>query len=683
MKITSIVIRNFRGLANIETELGDLATVIVGPNAVGKTTFLEAIRLTRCLLSPRFPQEQGDVLTQMGAMSPHTRLFQYSSLVSDLTKPLEIKLSIALTDGEIQLLGANGGRLALLHVRNASAVPASQDDLALIQYLSTPQGQQIQATAQQQINEEFKKLAENKTLVIHLIVDGARQQVRGDNLFSQEALQLLESLSPPARAYISYFPADRAMPMGETNIQIGSADSQQQMLSHLSQPGLKYQRLKQFIINQTLLSKEAQENLQKDFALIFKSLLVGKVLKEFRINEYGLLSVIIEEEATGKSFDIDQMSSGEKGLILQFLLMRRALQKGGVALIDEPELHLNPAVCRQLLPFIVQNISEFNEVQTIICTHSPDILADAFEDQKCRLLHLRSSTDISPVYPQDKAELFEALRRLGATTSDVLVWRGTVFVEGPHDVDILEASFPNRVTGYKLAPLKGRQEIEKEIKTVQKAEIDGKLNTKQLFIFDRDEAPTGLANSNLVKILQWDRYCLENYLLDADSIYDVCQQLPLKKPPESRGKLRQVMKDLAFEQLKALAAREVYKTLEPDNPGWRPSEIEMRNSFAEIAEVLVERLMKIKDEVGAIDRESWKIQFVERCDSKYTELKSLWEEKWQIECDGKRVLSQLHRSFEPKVSLLELKRRIGIRMSEQGAENWRIVDSFLGTLLSS
>lgn len=295
---------------------------------------------------------------------------------------------------------------------------------------------------------------------------------------------------------------------------------------------------------------------------------------------------------------------------------------------------------------------------------------------------MRSSTDISPVY-QDKAELFEALRRLGATTSDVLVWRGTIFVEGPHDVGILEAAFPNRVTGYKLAPLKGRQEIEKEIKTVQKAETEGKLNTKQLFIFDRDEAPTGLTNSTLVKILQWDRYCLENYLLDADSIYDVCQQLPLKKPPESRGKLRQLMKDLAFEQLRPLAAREVYKTLEPDNPGWRPSEIETRNSFAEIAEALVERLIKIKDEVAAIDRESWKTQFVERCNSKYTELMSLWEEKWQNECDGKTVLVQLHRSFEPKISLLELKRRIGIRMSEQGAENWRIVDSFLGTLLSS
>jgi predicted ATPase len=683
MKIKSIVIRNFRGLENIETEIGDLVSVIVGPNAVGKTTFLEAIRLARCLLSPRFQVEQDDVLTQIGALSPHTRLLQYSSLVSDMSKPLEIQMSIALNDSEIGILTGNAGRLALLHVRSTSAVPATQNDLGLIQYLSSPQGQQILASANGTIAEELGKLSEKKVLTIHLVVDGKNQELHGVNLFSQEALQLLEGVLPPSVAYISYFPADRAMPMGETNIQIGSADSQQQTLSHLSQPSLKYQRLKQFIINQTLLSKEAQTNLRDDFNLIFKSLLVGKTLKEFRVTEYGLLSVVIEEEATGKSFDIDQMSSGEKGLILQFLLMRRAIRNGGIALIDEPELHLNPAVCRQLLPFIVANISEFNDIQAIICTHSPEILADAFEDQRCRLFHLRSSTDISPVYPQDKTELFEALRRLGATTSDVLVWRGSLFVEGPHDVDILEAAFPNRVSGYKLTPLKGRQEIEKEIRTLQKAETEGKLNTRQLFIFDHDGAPTNLGNSELVKILQWDRYCLENYLLDPDSIYDVCQQAGFKHPPESRGKLRQMMKNMAFEQLRALAGRQIYEALEPENSGWRPKETGACENFSQMAEVLISRLLSIQHEVSKLDKEPWKHQFVKACESKYEELKALWEEKWESESDGKRVLMQLHRGFETNVSLVEFKRRIAIRMSEQPSETWRIVDNFLAALVSS
>jgi len=56
----------------------------------------------------------------------------------------------------------------------------------------------------------------------------------------------------------------------------------------------------------------------------------------------------------GKDFDIDGMSSGEKGLILTFLIISQSIKRGGIILLDEPELHLNPAVCRLLLPFLVE-----------------------------------------------------------------------------------------------------------------------------------------------------------------------------------------------------------------------------------------------------------------------------------------------------------------------------------------
>jgi predicted ATP-dependent endonuclease of OLD family len=122
MKLRSIAIRNFRGLSNLETEFGELASVIVGPNAMGKTTFLEAIRLTRCLLAPRYINEQGEMLTQIGALSPHTGLLQYSSLVSDDSKQLEVQLDISLNDNEVTAAEQNIPRLALLHVRDTLGV---------------------------------------------------------------------------------------------------------------------------------------------------------------------------------------------------------------------------------------------------------------------------------------------------------------------------------------------------------------------------------------------------------------------------------------------------------------------------------------------------------------------------------------------------------------------------------
>src|SRR4029077_1036784 len=101
------------------------------------------------------------------------------------------------------------------------------------------------------------------------------------------------------------------------------------------------------------------------------------------LNDFGLLSVQIRDLATDRTFDIDSMSSGEKGLILMFLLIGRSLADGGIVLIDEPELHLNPAVCKLLLPFLIEEYLKPKKVQAIICSHSPEILGVAFDRADC------------------------------------------------------------------------------------------------------------------------------------------------------------------------------------------------------------------------------------------------------------------------------------------------------------
>ena len=50
MYMTRIRIRNFRGLEDIEFSPGTGVNLLTGPNAVGKTSILEAIRLTKHFL---------------------------------------------------------------------------------------------------------------------------------------------------------------------------------------------------------------------------------------------------------------------------------------------------------------------------------------------------------------------------------------------------------------------------------------------------------------------------------------------------------------------------------------------------------------------------------------------------------------------------------------------------------
>ena len=50
MKILELKILNFRGLQSIQLDLDKACNVIIGPNAIGKTSILEAVRLAKGLL---------------------------------------------------------------------------------------------------------------------------------------------------------------------------------------------------------------------------------------------------------------------------------------------------------------------------------------------------------------------------------------------------------------------------------------------------------------------------------------------------------------------------------------------------------------------------------------------------------------------------------------------------------
>ena len=76
---------------------------------------------------------------------------------------------------------------------------------------------------------------------------------------------------------------------------------------------------------------------------------------------------------------------------------------------------------------------------------------------------------------------------------------------------------------YRLQDLGGRHNVEKEIAILQHAEAAGKDVLPRYFIFDRDETRTNLKSSKNVRLHQWDRRCLENYLADVDVLADILQ----------------------------------------------------------------------------------------------------------------------------------------------------------------
>jgi predicted ATPase len=684
LHLRHLSIHNFRALEGIEVDFQSGINVIVGPNAVGKTTIMEAVRLSKALLAPRSGQEQTQVLHSLGASSPHVaqRIFM-DVLARDMSRPVSIATTYTLHEDEIQFLRDNRQQIASTAVQSqlgqVFASPA-----AIIQHLSSDAGRKQLEEAESAIHNAVEGVARTNSCELVLTIDPRTMRLSGNDALQQLLIGVLDQRLPPYQAAFSYFPADRAFPSGEQPIQIGSQDTPAQLESHNSQPQLKFSRLKHSIITSLIQDEKSRAALETDFRQIFERLLTGRSFSSVGIRpELGLVSIKVQDDATGAIFDLDGMSSGEKGVIMTFFLIARSIADHGMILFDEPELHLNPAVCRDILSFMFESYVIPKDMQVILCTHSPEILSSALDIPKCSLFHLRSPSLITPVRPKDTDEVAVALRLLGASELDNLMYRGLLFVEGDDDMEILQAGFPDQLSRIKVAQLGGRREIERHIAQLQSAEARGADLTRTALIFDRDTSPTGLKSSQQVRVAQWDRYCIENYLLDADTLVDFFKSGEyVAQPVPNIGEVQQLLKRLAFVQIDALAARQVYASYGYPNVGIRSSELDSRNTSA-IADALCTRLMEARTTFASINIATWRQQFITDASERANALKKEWQARWLDLCNGKQVFVELQRALGIRMNLRKFKKLIVQEMRARRTVDHAAMASVLRTLFSS
>jgi predicted ATPase len=683
MFISHVAIKNFRALEDIDCPFGPRINVIVGPNAMGKTTILQAIRLTKALLAPRTQNEINQVLISIGAASPHfpQHVFVHT-LAREQAKDIEIRCTFSLSETEIATLKPAKTAIAQSIVITEQGLSFS-NPATLIPFLQSPGTlARIEGTSKL-IEERLNRLATEKTIML-----GLRMQP-GGILSAYDPLtgpmfNLLDQRNPPSLSLFSYFPADRALPMGEAQLQMGGQDAQLQLEAHNSQPQLKYQRLKNIIINALVLQDDNKENtVQSEFEAIFRGLLRGRRIKSVGVSNLGLLSVMTEEIATGRLIELDSLSSGEKNIALTFLLVSRSVADGGVALFDEPELHLNPAVSRDLLSFMMQKYSKPREIQFLMCTHSPEILSGAYADEECTLLHLKAPSNITRIGKRALDEYANALQQLGTSVVESLLYEATVIVEGADDVQFLNLGFSEIVKKYYVTDRGGRREVEKTIAKLQELEARGDRVSPIYLIFDKDEAPSDLKSSQAVRVLQWPRRCIENFMLDTDVITELLKDPNLTLAPvQNEGEVRRRMQELAFRQLDAVAARDAYRGLGYLDASLRADDLK-GVSIEELAAALFRRMSAARQSLPNNTEAAWIGDFVGKTKALKDELVITWEAKWQELCDGKRLLSDLHKASRLRASEATFKTRIIERMRDAKADSWRLAESVLKEFFSA
>ena len=676
--------QNFKSLEKVQVEFQSGVNLIVGPNAVGKTTVLDAIRFVKALLVPRTNNETFQTLLSLGATTHFDRMkIICESLAANPSEQISIHCVFKLHESELQRLQSAIPRIAENTLRKQ--MNFGTDLSGWINFISNFQGISLLKQFVGTVTQEVETLNRSGGLLkLGVTITPKTGQIEPDDPSAPAIFAFFEDQLPPRLTHFSYFPADRALPRGEQQIQIGSQDAGQTLESHSSQAELKYSRIKNLIFNSLLNGDAGRKEISDDFSSIFNSVLKGRVLAQnaFGVNDHGQFSIRISDLANSRTFDIDHMSSGEKSLILTFLVIKRSVVDNGMILLDEPELHLNPAVCGDVLHFLADECVRPKSLQVIGCTHSPEIVAAAFGRDDCHIYHLESGTSFVRVRREDDAEISDALTSLGTTEAETLLYPSTLFVEGVSDVDILEAGYSDLLRRRNVKDLGGRGEVENSIKTLQTKERAGKTISSKYFLFDKDRMPTDLKSTPLVRLKQLPRRCIENYLLDIDALDHVLNEqgaCAISSPSLSR--LEGVVKGIALSQLDGIAIREVYG-LEPFNSvGVRSTDIQ-RATVRQAADVISEQISAAKIRFHSFDATSWKEDFVVNVAKYVNTCRNEWEENWATLCDGKQVFDDLRRQLKIRVPLPLLKTRLIREMKIRRSVGWIELQAVLIELFS-
>ncbi len=681
MYISKLIVRNFKGIRNVSMDLSGKINVIIGPNAVGKTTILESIRLSKALLIPRTQNETLQTLLSLGAASPHNPQSLIPTAIANRNDAaISIEYSIILSDAEVVQINALREQV-VYQLALAQSGASNLNPSQVAAFAASERGKAVFSHARNQVDLALSGVSANKILSLSMTIDPSSSQINSSSIVHQVMFTVLERNLPVQKTLFSFYPADRAMPIGEQPVQLGVADAGNQLESYNSQPQLKYQRLKNLIFN-TALQPNRMNYLENQFQSIFSNILRNKKLDSIGINRFGMLEIMIEDTVSGAKFNIDNLSSGEKGLLLTLLTLSIEMESGGIVLMDEPELHLNQTVCRDLLEYMKREFADTRNLQIIMCTHSPGILAGVFEKADCSLFHLRSGENIVRVKSTDRQELKDVLHKLGSSESEPLLYKGIMYVEGVDDLDVIEAGFSDLTNRFLIKQSQGRGRITQAIMELQESEKRGDSTGVHLFVFDNDGVSTTLSSTQNVKVLQLKRYCIENYLLDADAIMEVLRGNKAVHSYKTSQDLRDELKRMAFTQISNRAFENIRKDFGIEKFGFDVKGLrglDVPDILQRVKEQIEMNQHLAAELAGRIH--AGEIESAMR--GERASIEKEWETKWQDLANGKFVFQDLIQSVKVGSDKSSFKRQIIREMRNQKSDAYDVLKGELSGLFFS
>ena len=288
--------------------------------------------------------------------------------------------------------------------------------------------------------------------------------------------------------------------------------------------------VKELLSEKAGMDNAAASGLIETLKELFITFFPGKEFIGPRPTKDGRLEFPVKT-GNGNLHDLDELSADEKEILYGYLRIRSSAPKNSIILLDEPELHLNPRLIRNLPEFYRKHLGQALNNQIWLVTHSDALLREAVGKPGFSVFHM------SPCGADTKHGQLKELRAsedldiaMADLVGDLAAYRpnGTaILFEGGGDSDfdqsIVARLFPKEVSGINLLSGSNKTRVEALHDVLNRAYSKGDLPIRFFAIVDRDTDTT--ITTKGLRRYSWDVYHIENYLLEARFVCDVINSL--------------------------------------------------------------------------------------------------------------------------------------------------------------
>ncbi len=379
MKIRSIHIQNFRSLQKLDMDdVGDIV-ILVGANSSGKTNIIDALTLFFNELTPEIQRNIGSIP-------------DYTWFDRDATIPITFDMTIELNKEDADTIFPKE--------TPSDFIIETGNIIRLVRRIEGQPNAAMWTTELVEVN--------------YRIIHGASAETDSEGkprLLSEFVGRILQNLTTRAKGKFVFIPAARDTIVTYTgfNPRVSIINpSTLGDLRTLAQTGKRVE-LRQW------------QNLERFVRR------VAPYIEDMRVLEGDFN---IRERDSGSPFPVHWVGGGYQAMLM--LIYQLIKQPDAIFGIDEPELHLHPALARKFLD-ILKDIA--SEQQLFLTTQSP-IFVDRSELNNVWLVKkIGGSSQITRL--REVQDLSHIAVELDIRPSDIFYSNAVVFVEGPSDKVVL------------------------------------------------------------------------------------------------------------------------------------------------------------------------------------------------------------------------------------------------------